>query len=542
MSIQDFLAEDPLDVTDDDIGEFLISVITRGLYIEPHVILREYIQNSHDAIAAWDNMAEPGRIDIKIEPPNIHITDNGPGMSRSELTASMRKVGISSKPIGSASGFMGIGKLAGLSMAEKVYITSSKYGVPEKNRVVFYGEEMQQAIDERRRQGDSKPIAQTLKRHSHLNRTPMPESADAHYTSIHLLGIDEEYWKAINNREEFIKKLGLVAPVRQNPKFTHASLIESFLESIALEHYYPLDVYVDDVPLYRPWYDNLQRPREIEVLDEAGNQIAYGWVCQHKESEQIPDPLLRGIVLLQRGIAVGERGLAEDLGLYGSNPLYFRWHMGEIYITDPKILLTANRMSMRRDEQANDFLQRVKQELKKVSRAASEFSQRDNAAKKAPEDIRAIQEAEQKVSSKSLNRELVPSTVRQLVTARKDLQKRSRFLPDEIQADANSAVHIADKLIVHLTTPSMGSEPPVITPDELDTENTFEGDITVLEEENREIFSIPERLGFSSKEKQIFQTIIEAIADVSGGWDTKDFVKYLQKIEEFLYAKFQQIK
>ena len=294
MTLQDYLEEENLDFADKDIGEFLISVITGGLYIDPHLILREYIQNSHDAIAAWKDSTEPGHIDIKIEYPNIHIVDNGPGMSRSELSASMSKVGISSKPFAAASGFMGIGKLAGLSMAERVQIDSSKYGIPERNRVAFNAREMLQAIDERRLQGESNPITKTLKEHSRMNIAPMEENADAHYTSVHLLRINDDYWKAIDKREEFRKKLGIVTPVKQDPKFVYAELIEELLGFIAPENYYPLDISVDGIPLYRPWYNDLLKPRQIEVLDEKGNQMAYGWACQHNKSEQVPDSLLRG--------------------------------------------------------------------------------------------------------------------------------------------------------------------------------------------------------------------------------------------------------
>src|SRR6266581_1950840 len=239
MPLQDFLEEENLEFADEDIGEFLISVITGGLYIEPHLILREYIQNSHDAIAGWKDSTEEGHIDIKIQYPNIHIIDNGPGMSRGELVASMSKVGISSKPFGAASGFMGIGKLAGLSMAERVQIDSSKFGIPEKNRVAFNSGEMLQAIDERRLQGESNPITKTLKEHSRLNVNPMEEASEAHYTAVHLLNINEDYWKAIDEREEFLKKLGLVAPVKQDSNFTHSAIIEELLELIAPEHYYP---------------------------------------------------------------------------------------------------------------------------------------------------------------------------------------------------------------------------------------------------------------------------------------------------------------
>ncbi len=554
MPLEDFLEEENLEFADEDIGEFLISVITGGLYIEPHLILREYIQNSHDAITAWQDSTEVGRIDIKIDPPNIHIFDNGPGMSRDELVASMSKVGISSKPFGAASGFMGIGKLAGLSMAERVQIDSSKYGTPEKNRVAFNAGEMLQAIDERRLQGESNPITVTLKEHSRLNVHPMEESVEAHYTAVHLLNINDDYWKAINDREIFLKKLGLVAPVKQDPAFTYAPVIEELLERIAPEQYYPLEIFVNGRSLYRPWGNGVLRPREIEILDGSGNQMAYGWVCQHERSEQISDPLLRGIGLFQRGIAIGERSLAEELGLYGSSPsslIYFRWYMGELYITDPKILLTANRMSLRRNERVIEFIQRAEQELRKLSNAAAKFSQQDNASKKAPLDIQTIQEVAQKVTTGGLSQEMVPSTIRRLVSARDDLKKRYRYLPEEVKKDATQAVQKGDELLKQFITPPAPEKPspsPLVkqanlfTVDISDAERENKEDITVSEEEARKVLSISEKLGFSPREQHIFRLIIDAIAEVSGGRDTEKFARYLQKIEEVLITEFRKIQ
>jgi hypothetical protein len=91
----------------------------------------------------------------------------------------MRKIGISSKPFGAASGFMGIGKLAGLSMAETVRIDSSKFGIPERNRVEFRSGEMLEAIESRRRFGESRSIVETLKAHSRLNKVPAEEPSES---------------------------------------------------------------------------------------------------------------------------------------------------------------------------------------------------------------------------------------------------------------------------------------------------------------------------------------------------------------------------
>lgn len=543
--MQEYLKEEELEYTDQDIGEYLISVITGGQYVEPHTILREYIQNSHDAIVAWKSGAEEGRIDIKIDKRNIHVIDNGPGMTRDELVASMSKVGISSKPLGGASGFMGIGKFAGLSMAEKVRIDSSKYGVPGKNRVTFNASDMIQAIERRRRTGESRSIVETLKEHGKLNRDVMPEAAEAHYTAVHLLGISDDYLIPISKRDEFLKRLSLVAPIKQDPAFSHAAEIERLLETIAPDHYAPLELYVDGRPLYRPWCDNLLTPTKLEVLDEDGNQMAYGWACQNDDSAQIADPLLRGIALLQRGIAVGERGLAEELGMYGttSNYIYFRWHVGELYITDPTVLLTANRMSLRYDDRVVMFKRRVEQELQKLSNAAALYSRRDNAAKKAPEHIRYILDIEARLAKGSISLEMVPSVVKRLAGGREDLKRRRPDLLGEKKKEANRAILVADELIKQLTalpvtaSPTEDAERPEQTTSP--TQADLGGDdITVLEEEARQISTIPDQLGFSPRETLIFESITQAVAEMCGGQETDRFAAYLQKIEDALRATF----
>jgi hypothetical protein len=71
--------------------------------------------------------------------------------------------------------------------------------------------------------------------------------------------------------------------------------------------------------------------------------------------------------------------------------------------------------------------------------------------------------------------------------------------------------------------------------------NNISDDITVFQEESHKN-SIAEKLGFSFREQRIFQLIIDAIAQVSGGKETEKFAKYLQKIEEVLTTEFSEIR
>lgn len=524
-----------LSFTDEDIGEYLLNIITGGLYEEPHVIIREYIQNSFDEICSTFDIPENGQVDIKINKPNIHIFDNGPGMSRDELRRSMSKLGISSKPYKELTGFMGIGKFAGLSMSKEVRISSSKLGSSEKNWVSFDADEMLLAIEKRRSEGESKPIAETLKDHSRLNKTPAPEDPKSHYTAVHLLGIKDSYWRNISDRDTFLTKLGHVAPVKQDPSFQHSEDVENILQDISPEHYSPITVTVNGEQLYRPYYDEVFDPRPLEIVDEDGEQLAYGWTCLHTESEQIPNDLLRGIALFDRGIAIGDRKLPEELGLYSSSStiIHFRWYLGELYLTKKNIQLTADRQSLRQTDETIQFIENSKREFKKLSRRAEKFSRRDNAEERAPKEISRIEDAKEDVESGNLSKELINHTVTEVASAREDLKYRVNYLEGDDKEEAQEAIERANDIISALTSSSDDEESEDIGNSDEGTES-----VTISEEEKSEVITIPDKVGFSHQEEQLFNLIVDAIADVSGGKDTNEFAEYYEAIEQSILDNY----
>jgi molecular chaperone HtpG len=73
------------------IGKFTLESLTTGMYADPRIIFREYIQNSTDAIdkAIKERIIkrEEGRIDITIDKLHrkIIIRDNGIGIPNSKV-------------------------------------------------------------------------------------------------------------------------------------------------------------------------------------------------------------------------------------------------------------------------------------------------------------------------------------------------------------------------------------------------------------------------------------------------------------------------
>lgn len=567
MPISDFKKREPLGFTTEDVGEYLIRIITGGLYEKPHLIIREYIQNSYDEIYSWDEAPEIGRINIKINRPNIHIIDNGPGMSREEIRDSMSNVGISSKPYGELSGFMGIGKFAGLSMADKVRISSSKHGISQKNWVEFDGQEMVVSIEGRRSRGEAKPITETLEEYTTYNTNPIPSDKSSHFTSVHLMGISETYWDKIED-DEFMTRLGHVAPVNQDPDFKHCKDVEDILRDIQPEEYYPIQVRVDGERLYRPYTNSVSSPRQIEVVDENGSQMAYGWVCLHEESEQIENDLLRGIALFDHGISIGDRQLPEDLGLYSgtSDIIYFRWYMGELYLVDEDIRLKADRRGLRQNDQTSEFVEHATTEFQKLVRRASKFSRRDNAEKKAPKAIEQIDSIDQKLEAGNISKERVPHTIQKLSSARQDLKdNRVRYLEGELEERARAAMEKADDLIKSLTESpeqetNTGREEDTIQGGDHDgksqqekhskgTAGTADVDAEARDQrikstesesgEAREIPSLPNRLEFSDEETTLFNAILEGISDATGGRGTDRFAQMYDSIKQQLIYKYE---
>src|SRR5260370_25914413 len=90
---------------------FIIEVLTSGLYPDVFHVIREYVQNSFDAIIAWRRMigdAQAGNVEITIETPSILLFDDGTGVDRKKVRE-YRYVGYSNKTMGTSAGLLWIG-------------------------------------------------------------------------------------------------------------------------------------------------------------------------------------------------------------------------------------------------------------------------------------------------------------------------------------------------------------------------------------------------------------------------------------------------
>ena len=113
------------------VGKYTLESLTTGMYSDPKIVYREYIQNSVDSLenAVSLGLLEPQsmRIDIIVnaEEAYISIKDNGTGISAELAAQTLMNVGSSKKRNSNNRGFRGIGRLGGMSYCDTLVFTTS---------------------------------------------------------------------------------------------------------------------------------------------------------------------------------------------------------------------------------------------------------------------------------------------------------------------------------------------------------------------------------------------------------------------------------
>ena len=125
------------------VGKYTLESLTTGMYSDPKIIYREYIQNSVDSLemAVKSNLIEQQgmRIDIIVDDDNsyISISDNGTGISSDKAVSTLMNIGSSTKRHANNRGVRGIGRLGGMSYCGKLVFTTSAENESVKTIVEF---------------------------------------------------------------------------------------------------------------------------------------------------------------------------------------------------------------------------------------------------------------------------------------------------------------------------------------------------------------------------------------------------------------------
>ena len=344
------------------IGKHTLESLTSGMYSDPYVVFREYIQNSVDAIdtAIKRGILKNGedQIVVQLRPTEqeIIIRDNGTGIACSEAEKVLISIGNSQKTADSSRGFRGIGRLAALSYCKQVVFQTSFFG---ENKATIITIDANKLSDLLLDSSDLDVSVVDVLQKVYEVKTKQ-EKEDAHYFVVRLIGVDEN--SRLNAHDDVVDYLSQNTPVPYAPEFVWGKEVCNRLskEGYDIQSYNIMVQFGTKVQvIYKPYkdkvlvdkgksiYDAIQDIELVKIERPNGTLVAIGWLAITNYRGSIYDKSVKGIRLRKGNILVGDH---QTLNVAFKDARFNGWSMGEIYATDKELIPNARRDNFEKNQ------------------------------------------------------------------------------------------------------------------------------------------------------------------------------------------------
>lgn len=422
------------------IGSYVLETLTTGMYLEPRDCIREYVQNSFDAIrSARETSAgriAPPRIDIALaagEESFIQVKDNGLSIPRAQVWETLTSIGASRKNARRQAGFRGIGRLAGIAYCDRLEFTCKAPDETVESTVVYDCREIRRAV----REGDEE-LEPVFRRCISLEERDGAAPGD-HYTIVTLRGLGDapEELKSLVSLNDYLR---MVAPVAFRDGWNFADDIRRYAEAVEQP--------IPTVPVYlgphgepgeevrKPYSSTFhggQKPATIRKINffqggETAGARWWGWYADTPLYGTISDQV-GGIRLRTKNIQLGGAdALNRTLHSHASSyPRFSAWYLGEIYVEGDAVFPNGRRDGLEDSPGWRDLEGQIRSELVPLGRAAYKASRgrssKDFSTVKETTD-REIEEVEASLKAKPTEGEPPPdrkSTEKKLRSAMRRL-------------------------------------------------------------------------------------------------------------------------
>ena len=338
------------------VGKYTLESLTTGMYSDPKIVYREYIQNSVDSLetAVSNNLLEPQgmRIDIVIneEEATISIRDNGMGIPCAEAKETLMNVGNSKKRHSNNRGFRGIGRLGGMSYCDTLVFTTSAENEPQKTVVSFNCKKLRNLLIP----GQYEDMTLSAVLSEITTVTVEPEKSEKHYFLVEMKDVSSfSDLLDINTAKSYISQ---VAPLPyQSRHFIYSSQLHGFLE----EHGYSVEefpIFVGECdsdlePLYKPNRSRFHSDRNKMKVDEIHKMVyfdvtiddelyALGWYGDCDWYGSLSEHEISGFRVRKGNILIGDN---KTLNSIFREARFNGWTQGELFILTDKLIPNARR-------------------------------------------------------------------------------------------------------------------------------------------------------------------------------------------------------
>lgn len=361
------------------IGRFLFDSITKGLYENPLCVLREYIQNSADAIdkAVLAKEVDIGaaEISITIDPtptcPRIAIEDNGCGLPAAEAFSVLSSVGDSRKFGQRNRGFRGIGRLGGMAYCSEIVFRTKARGETKETINRWDCKLMVDMLNPSNQKHQGVDLREVIRQCAKFETIPARRKASDGYFQVEMMNVRCAR-NVLIDIVEVRKYLAQVAPVPFDYQaFPAGKEIDERLRREVL-NYSTYRVVINYEELFKPYSTTVRLSQNksdaitgivpIEILDDAGHSIARGWRADRRDwlGAILRSDGVDGIRVRVGNILIGDNDLLDKAFRQERFNSYL---IGEIHAVDAGLIPNSRRDDFEDSEIRETFYDKVRQAL-----------------------------------------------------------------------------------------------------------------------------------------------------------------------------------
>ena len=443
-----------------EVGKFTLESLTTGMYSDPRIVYREYIQNAVDSIEAAisENIIseKEAYINVLIDAENgtITIEDNGRGVPAKTAESILLSIGKSTKRQENNRGFRGIGRLGGLSYCEKLMFTTSSYGESTATHISFDCKQLKELLSPDHE--EELDLQSVIQRITHVDT--FEEGSYEHYFRVEMIDVDMS--SELLKLDVIRLYLSEVAPVPYNTRhFLVAPEIRRFLD----EKQYKLtefNVYVgyDEDHLkqvYKPnkyHFKSDRNKRTDDTIEEVvtfsidldGKDSLLGWYGRCNWNGTISDDELLGMRMRLGNILIGDR---RTMDVMFREHRFNGWVQGEIFVNTKGLIPNARRDDFEQNEvyykMIDELQEKVGDVIIKEIRDASK--NRNNPDTRLLKEIdKAAEKVDKQVDDGLYSQKDKEQLVEELKEAEKKLTRVSQKNPQVVEKRREVAEKLAE--------------------------------------------------------------------------------------------------
>lgn len=345
------------------IGKYILDSLSIGMYNHPLMLIREYIQNSTDAIDELNRKeaAKKNRAKINIyldgKEKKLLVQDNGIGIPAEKAREILQDIGKSNKKFSENRGFRGIGRLGGLGYCKFLTFTTKAKGEKCVSTSTWNCDQLRDII----KTDNNIETAEIITKITKFTQSRYERDPDDHFFIVEMTNLQSSRDILLN--VPIVKSyVAEVAPVPFNSRiFSYSNQIEASLAENILK-YNTYDIFINNEKIYKPYQDTInmrgdkkERIKGIDFfkLENLFSKLGFGWIARTDLSGSInSNCLMDGIRVRCGNMLIGNNYSLDE---FFREKRFNRYLLGELHVIHNNLIPNSRRDDFEDNEVREDF-------------------------------------------------------------------------------------------------------------------------------------------------------------------------------------------